>query len=93
MLIGGPDRRLMLANDEARRLLELPADAEQRDLRDLGLEADFEEMLASCRKRSRAAVSTPEAPDRPVRGNPSPVHPPRLTETGAGSSPGVTLCV
>ncbi|MFJ9419360.1 SpoIIE family protein phosphatase [Streptomyces sp. NPDC101227] len=49
VLISGPDQRLMLANDEARRLLELPADAEQRDLSDLGLDADFAEMLTSCR--------------------------------------------
>ncbi|MDF3293632.1 SpoIIE family protein phosphatase/ATP-binding protein [Streptomyces silvisoli] len=49
VLIIGGDGRLVLANDEARRLLELPADAEQRHITDLGLEADLAELLTSDR--------------------------------------------
>ncbi|WP_424210774.1 SpoIIE family protein phosphatase [Streptomyces sp. BI20] len=49
VLIIGPDRRLLLANDEARRLLGLPADAENRDVRELGLAAGTAELLASGR--------------------------------------------
>ncbi|MFG2210164.1 SpoIIE family protein phosphatase [Streptomyces sp. NPDC048638] len=50
VLIIGGDQRLTLANDEARRLLELPSVAERRDVRDLGLDPGFAEMLASCRE-------------------------------------------
>ncbi|MFB7557340.1 SpoIIE family protein phosphatase [Streptomyces brevispora] len=49
VLIIGADRRLLLANDEARRLLELPADAEGRAVTDLGLEPRTAELLASGR--------------------------------------------
>ncbi|MER6123692.1 SpoIIE family protein phosphatase [Streptomyces sp. NPDC001795] len=49
VLIIGGDGRLLLANDEARRLLELPADAEGRHVTDLGLEEDLGELLASDR--------------------------------------------
>ncbi len=49
VLIIGGDGRLLLANDEARRLLDLPADAEQRHVTDLGLEEDLAELLASDR--------------------------------------------
>ncbi|MGW2560208.1 SpoIIE family protein phosphatase [Streptomyces sp. NPDC001514] len=49
VLIIGGDGRLLLANDEARRLLSLPADAEQRHVTGLGLEADLAELLASDR--------------------------------------------
>ncbi|MFF7163771.1 SpoIIE family protein phosphatase [Streptomyces sp. NPDC008086] len=49
VLIVGGDGRLLLANDEARRLLDLPADAEQRRVTDLGLEASTAELLASGR--------------------------------------------
>ena len=38
VLIVGGDGRLLLANDEARRLLDLPADAEGRPVTDLGLD-------------------------------------------------------
>ncbi|MBW5485387.1 SpoIIE family protein phosphatase [Streptomyces bambusae] len=46
VLIIGPDRRLMLANDEARRLLDLPADAEGRHVTDLGLDPGTTELLS-----------------------------------------------
>ncbi|MFJ9412217.1 SpoIIE family protein phosphatase [Streptomyces sp. NPDC101393] len=49
VLVTGGDGRLLLANDEARRLLELPADADRRDVHDLGLEDDFTALLASHR--------------------------------------------
>ncbi|WP_408646358.1 SpoIIE family protein phosphatase [Streptomyces jeddahensis] len=49
VLIIGGDGRLLLANDEARRLLDLPADAEQRRVTDLGLEAETAELLVSGR--------------------------------------------
>ncbi|MFE8990787.1 SpoIIE family protein phosphatase [Streptomyces collinus] len=45
VLIVGSDGRLLLANDEARRLLDLPADAEERRFTDLGLEAGTAELL------------------------------------------------
>ncbi|MET9800299.1 SpoIIE family protein phosphatase [Streptomyces sp. NPDC006368] len=48
ILIGG-DGRLTLANDEARRLLELPPDAEGRHVAGLGLDQDTAELLASGR--------------------------------------------
>ncbi|MEW2399282.1 SpoIIE family protein phosphatase [Streptomyces sp. NPDC046862] len=41
--------RLLLANDEAQRLLDLPADAEGRHVHALGLDADTAELLASGR--------------------------------------------
>ncbi|MFE4254219.1 SpoIIE family protein phosphatase [Streptomyces sp. NPDC056910] len=47
VLIIGADGRLMLANDEARRLLELPADAEQRQVAELNLDTDTARLLAS----------------------------------------------
>ncbi|MFF1924496.1 SpoIIE family protein phosphatase [Streptomyces sp. NPDC058221] len=47
VLIIGADHRLLLANDEARRLLGLPADAEGRVVADLGLEPRTAELLAS----------------------------------------------
>ncbi|MFB9574626.1 SpoIIE family protein phosphatase [Streptomyces yanii] len=49
VLIVGDDGRLLLANDEARRLLDLPPDAEQRQVTDLGLEPDTAQLLASGR--------------------------------------------
>ncbi|WP_431045517.1 SpoIIE family protein phosphatase [Streptomyces sp. P1-3] len=49
VLIIGGDGRLLLANDEARRLLDLPQDAERRHVTDLGLEAAVAELLASDR--------------------------------------------
>ncbi|WP_435885512.1 SpoIIE family protein phosphatase [Streptomyces collinus] len=49
VLIVGSDGRLLLANDEARRLLDLPADAEERRFTDLGLEAGTAELLGAGR--------------------------------------------
>ncbi|MFJ2899236.1 SpoIIE family protein phosphatase [Streptomyces sp. NPDC087218] len=47
VLIFGADHRLTLANDEARRLLGLPQDAEGRAVTDLGLAPRTEALLAS----------------------------------------------
>lgn len=49
VLIVGADHRLMLANDEARRLLDLPLDAEGRAVADLGLPPATAELLVSGR--------------------------------------------
>ncbi|MGI5484237.1 SpoIIE family protein phosphatase [Streptomyces lavendofoliae] len=49
VLIIGDDGRLTLVNDEARRLLELPPDAEGRPVTDLGLDVGTAELLASGR--------------------------------------------
>ncbi|MDF3293245.1 SpoIIE family protein phosphatase [Streptomyces silvisoli] len=61
VLITDAAGRLLLANDEARRLLALPADAEGRNVRELGLADDMAGLLASakpvtdevCRTRDR----------------------------------------
>lgn len=47
VLIIGAEHRLVLANDEARRLLGLPADAEGRAVTELGLEPRTAELLSS----------------------------------------------
>ncbi|WP_254068415.1 SpoIIE family protein phosphatase/ATP-binding protein [Streptomyces sp. TM32] len=49
VLIVGRGGRLLLANDEARRLLDLPADAEGRHVGDLGLDQRTAELMASDR--------------------------------------------
>ncbi|MFE6843293.1 SpoIIE family protein phosphatase [Streptomyces sp. NPDC057686] len=49
VLIIGADQRLLLANDEARRLLNLPADAEQRPVGELGLDPRTTALLVSGR--------------------------------------------
>ncbi|WP_435648831.1 SpoIIE family protein phosphatase [Kitasatospora purpeofusca] len=49
VLILGGDGRLLLCNDEARRLLDLPPDAEGRPLAELGLEPAPLELLAAGR--------------------------------------------
>ncbi|OIJ99653.1 histidine kinase [Streptomyces colonosanans] len=49
VLIIAGNGRLLLANDEARRLLDLPADAERRHVTDLGLAPDTAGLLASGR--------------------------------------------
>ncbi|MEU3338672.1 SpoIIE family protein phosphatase [Streptomyces sp. NPDC002144] len=49
VLIADDDGRLLLANDEAHRLLELPEDAEGRHVLDLGLPDDTADLLASGR--------------------------------------------
>ncbi|REK90504.1 GAF domain-containing protein [Streptomyces inhibens] len=48
IIIGG-DGRLLLANDEARRLLDLPPDVEGRQIADLGLDPATARLLASGR--------------------------------------------
>ncbi|MFI0714275.1 SpoIIE family protein phosphatase [Streptomyces inhibens] len=48
IIIGG-DGRLLLANDEARRLLDLPTDVEGRQIADLGLDPATARLLASGR--------------------------------------------
>ncbi|MEU9114035.1 SpoIIE family protein phosphatase [Streptomyces sp. NPDC048483] len=49
VLIIGSDGRLLLSNDEARRLLDLPADAEGQHIVDLGLETQMAALLVSGR--------------------------------------------
>lgn len=49
VIIAGGEGRLLLANDEAHRLLDLPADAEGRHVLELGLDTDTAELLASGR--------------------------------------------
>ncbi|WP_079249084.1 SpoIIE family protein phosphatase [Streptomyces sp. IMTB 2501] len=49
VLIVGGDGRLLLANDEAHRLLDLPGDAEQQSVLELGLDAETAALLASGR--------------------------------------------
>ncbi|MFF4394105.1 SpoIIE family protein phosphatase [Streptomyces sp. NPDC001480] len=49
VLIVSGEGRLLLANDEAHRLLDLPEDAEARHVLDLGLDADTAGLLASGR--------------------------------------------
>ncbi|KOG42527.1 histidine kinase [Streptomyces resistomycificus] len=49
VLIAGGEGTLVLANDEARRLLDLPADAEGRHVLDLGLAPDTAGLLATGR--------------------------------------------
>ncbi|MEU3299228.1 SpoIIE family protein phosphatase [Streptomyces sp. NPDC006678] len=47
VLIVGGDGRLLLANDEARRLLDLPADADRRPVTELHLGPSFTRLLVS----------------------------------------------
>ncbi|AXI80841.1 SpoIIE family protein phosphatase/ATP-binding protein [Peterkaempfera bronchialis] len=49
VLITGSDGRLVLANDEARRLLDLPSDAEGRPVAELGLDPETAGLLLSGR--------------------------------------------
>ncbi|MET9834272.1 SpoIIE family protein phosphatase [Streptomyces sp. NPDC006385] len=49
VIIVGDERRLLLANDEAHRLLDLPVDAEGRRVLDLGLDPATAELLDSGR--------------------------------------------
>ncbi|MFD7712667.1 SpoIIE family protein phosphatase, partial [Streptomyces sp. NPDC059786] len=49
VIIAGGEGRLLLANDEAHRLLDLPEDAEGRHVRELGLDPDTTDLLASGR--------------------------------------------
>ncbi|WP_308286603.1 SpoIIE family protein phosphatase [Streptomyces griseorubiginosus] len=50
VLITGEDRQLLLANEEAKRLLGLPADAQGRHVRELGLPEQMAGLLASPEK-------------------------------------------
>ncbi|MFR9674889.1 SpoIIE family protein phosphatase [Streptomyces sp. TR06-5] len=58
VVIVGGDGRLLLANNEARRLLSLPEDAEGRLVEDLGLDARMTELLASGRVATDEVVAT-----------------------------------
>ncbi|MEU5768415.1 SpoIIE family protein phosphatase [Streptomyces asoensis] len=49
VIIVGGEGDLLLANDEAQRLLDLPPDAERRQVLELGLDRDTAELLASGR--------------------------------------------
>ncbi|MFD8203413.1 SpoIIE family protein phosphatase [Streptomyces sp. NPDC059701] len=49
VLITGGDGRLLLANDEARRLLDLPPDLDRPRITDLGLDAGITDLLTSDR--------------------------------------------
>ncbi|MEU9479843.1 SpoIIE family protein phosphatase [Streptomyces sp. NPDC048191] len=49
VVIVGGDGRLLLANDEAHRLLDLPEDAERRNVLELGLDDETAALLASGR--------------------------------------------
>ncbi|MGW0884774.1 SpoIIE family protein phosphatase [Streptomyces sp. NPDC002671] len=51
------DGRILLANDEARRLLDLPADADQRQVTDLGLGPRLTRLLASGETTSDEVVA------------------------------------
>ncbi|PWI43956.1 histidine kinase [Streptomyces sp. ICBB 8177] len=56
VLVFDGDRRLVLANDEGRRLLDLPPDVESRPVRDLGLPPETEGLLAGGRETSDQVV-------------------------------------
>ncbi len=72
VLIVGEDGRLTLVNDEARRLLALPTDAEGRRVTDLGLADDTAELLASERAVTDEVHLTG---DRLLAVNTRPTHP------------------
>jgi serine phosphatase RsbU (regulator of sigma subunit)/PAS domain-containing protein/anti-sigma regulatory factor (Ser/Thr protein kinase) len=57
VVIVGGDGRLMLANDEARRLLDLPLDVEGREVSGLGLAGPMAELLATDSSASDQVVS------------------------------------
>ncbi len=56
VLIVGGDGRILLANDEARRLLDLPGDVDGRPVRELGLSPGTAALLASGRDASDVVV-------------------------------------
>lgn len=58
VLIVGGDGRLLMANNEARRLLSLPADAEGRPVVDLGMDAHITELLATGRVATDEVVAS-----------------------------------
>ncbi|MER7764739.1 SpoIIE family protein phosphatase [Streptomyces sp. NPDC097619] len=78
VLIVGADGRLLLANDEARRLLDLPADAEQRPVGELGLDPGTAELLLAGREVTDEVhlagdrlLAVNVRPARPERGGPA----------------------
>jgi serine phosphatase RsbU (regulator of sigma subunit)/PAS domain-containing protein len=73
VLITGPDGRLLLANDEARRLLSLPVDAQGRPVRELGLPEGISRLLTSPREVVTDEVHL--AQDRLVAVNMRPTFP------------------
>ncbi|WP_406337467.1 SpoIIE family protein phosphatase [Streptomyces sp. NBC_00649] len=83
VLIIGGDGQLLLANDEARRLLDLPTDAERRHVTTLGLEPPLAELLISGR---RATDEVHLAGDRLLAVNVRPTAP-----YGGGAGSAVTL--
>ncbi|MGW0466545.1 SpoIIE family protein phosphatase [Streptomyces sp. NPDC003027] len=79
VLIIDADRRLLLANDEARRLLDLAPDAEQRHVTELGLDPGTAALLAS----GRAVTDEVHlAGDRLLAVNVRPTEPNRGRPTG-----------
>ncbi|MEV8129438.1 SpoIIE family protein phosphatase [Streptomyces sp. NPDC085944] len=81
VLVIGADGRLSLVNDEARRLLQLPADAEHRPMRDLGLPDSMVRLLASDRSVDDAV--------QPVGGRLLAVNVRRTSRGGHGPAGGV----
>ncbi|WP_441249531.1 SpoIIE family protein phosphatase [Kitasatospora sp. McL0602] len=80
VLIIGDDGRLMLANDEAVRLLALPADAEGRPVAELGLDPDTVRLLTSEEEVTDGVfpagdrlLAVNKRPTAPYRGLPSSV--------------------
>ncbi|MFE1410020.1 SpoIIE family protein phosphatase [Streptomyces sp. NPDC085524] len=78
VLIIGPDHRLDLANDEARRLLGLPPDAEGQHVEDLGLDPRTAELLTSGRAATDEVLRAGDRllavnvrPTKPYRGRPT----------------------
>jgi GAF domain-containing protein/anti-sigma regulatory factor (Ser/Thr protein kinase) len=72
VLIISGDGQLLLANDEARRLLDLSDDAEQRPIAELGLDPDTAAMLASPQELTDAVH---QAGDRSLAVNKRPTAP------------------
>ncbi|WP_420711417.1 SpoIIE family protein phosphatase [Streptomyces sp. NRRL F-3307] len=72
VLIVGGDGRVLLANDEARRLLDLPGDADQRYVRELGLRPGLARLLLSAETASDEVVP---AGDRLLAVNTRPTAP------------------
>lgn len=56
LIITDRDGRVQVANDEARRLLDLDGDVEGREVRELGIPADLGEMLTGADQHDQAQV-------------------------------------
>ncbi len=67
VLIVGGDGRLLLANDEARRLLHLPEDAERRHVQELGLQPRLLALLTSGTEADRRGPAGRRPPARGQR--------------------------